>query len=147
MDAPETEHELRLLSADGTLVLANLQTKGEGFGDAPDDGVFSLELQLSDRVLRASSADDFFSALTALRLQLESEGRLICCYGGSRNVYPSAMDLSSSSAMAYRTFLGRPSRQTDRVSLFGSGPDVVPATIADQRAFHDQWIASLRARG
>jgi hypothetical protein len=146
MDAPETEHELSLLSTDGTLVTAILQTKGQGFGDTPEDGLFSLELRFSSRALRASSPDDFFSALSTLRALLESEGLLLCCYGCSRNVYPSAMDLGSSSDKAYRTFPGRPSLQSDRVSLFASGPDVEPVTIADQRTYHDQWIASLRAR-
>jgi hypothetical protein len=53
------------------------------------------------------------------------------------------MDRGSSSARAYRLTLGAQAREVDRVRLFDSGPDVRPASIAEQRAFHGRWLASL----
>jgi hypothetical protein len=122
-----------------------LQTRGQGFSDSPEDQLFSLELEFSGRVLTATSPDDFWSALTRLRAQLEAEGCLLGCYGCSKDVYPSPMDLDSASAKAYRLTPGRAALQKDRVGLFETGPEVRPATMAEQKAFRVEWGTTLDA--
>jgi hypothetical protein len=147
LNNPEKEYEIPLHRAAGSAVSAKLETRGQGFGDEPEDQVFSLELRFEGRVLTATSPDDFFAALAALRTQLEAEGLLLACFGCSRNVYPSPMDRDSASARAYRLTLGRQAVEKDRVPLFASGPGIEPATMAEQQAFRDEWFRSLGSFG
>jgi len=92
-----------------------------------------------------ASADDFFEALCAVRLQLEEEGLLLFCYGASLNVYPSGMARSMASGkMAYRMQAGKHARKADLVDIFSEGPDVIPATVARQREYFNDWVASDR---
>ena len=144
MHDPDTEHELPLHCPDGTVLRAKLETRGQGFGEAPEEALFWLELHFAGRTLVASSPDDFFDALLQLRAQLESEGLLLGCYGSSRNVYPSGMDRNSSSSKAYRSRVGKQSGADDRVNLFDTGPDVEPVTIAEQEAFRSECLAAMR---
>ncbi len=44
----------------------------------------------------------------------------------------------------YRLKLGEPAKTDHVVSIFASGPDVEPVTVAEQRDFFDQWLVSLR---
>jgi len=93
-----------------------------------------------------ASADDFFEALCTIRLQLEAEGLLLFCYGASLNVYPSGMARSMASGkVAYRMQAGKHARKADLVDIFSEGPDVVPATVAQQREFFNGWVSSDRS--
>jgi hypothetical protein len=44
---------------------------------------------------------------------------------------------------AYRTRLGAEAMLTDLVNIFDAGPDVDPASVEEQKAFHDEWLASV----
>lgn len=103
-----------------------------------------LSLQFRGKEI-SSNDNDFFGAMCSIRKVLEEEGALLRCYGASKNVYPSGMSRSMGSGdKAYKMTMGAPSKLTDLVSIFDTGPDVDPATIAEQEAFHDAWIESLR---
>jgi len=92
-----------------------------------------------------ANADDFFEALCTIRLQLEAEGLLLFCYGASLNVYPSGMGRSMASGKAaYKMQAGKHARKADLVDIFSEGPDVIPATVAQQREFFNDWVASDR---
>lgn len=92
----------------------------------------------------AASATDYFDALCGIRLQLEKEGLGLSCYGCSLNVYPSRMAREMGAGLkAYKMTLGRRTSMTDLVEIFSEGPDVIPASVAEQREFLDRWIASL----
>lgn len=107
-----------------------------------NDGKVGLSISLASGELCAV-ADDYFTALQALRRDLESCGILIKCYGSSRNVNPSPMIQSMGDGdLAYRLTLGRPTMMSDRVSIFDSGPDVEAVSVDDQDRFYDQWFAS-----
>lgn len=112
--------------------------------DEGDDNC-SLKLTWREREITAS-ADDFFDALCGIRLQLEAEGLLLFCYGASLNVYPSGMGRSMAlGKMAYKMKIGKHVSTADLVDIFSEGPDVIPATVARQREYFDEWVSSDRA--
>lgn len=93
----------------------------------------------------SASACDFFEALCLIRLQLEKNGLRLFCYGSSLNVYPSAMARSMGVGLkAYRMSPGLHASTADLVEIFSEGPDVIPASVSQQREFFEQWVASDR---
>ena len=79
---------------------------------------------------------DFFEALCRLREQLEPSRRVLVCYGASRNVWPSGMCRDMGTGLrAYRLTSGTQTSAEDLVDILATGPDVQPATVAEQRAF------------
>lgn len=91
------------------------------------------------------SADDFFSALVAIRSELEASGIKLMNYGSSLNVYPSPMSRSMGAGeKAYRLRMGEQAKSADLVSIFETGPDVNPSTVPEQEQFYRDWLASLR---
>ena len=104
-----------------------------------------ISFRYRDRVIEAS-AEDFFDALCQIRLQLEPERLIPFCYGASLNVFPSGMSRSMGAGMkAYRLTTGRQALTKDLVSIFDSGPDVIPASVANQKEHFNDWIQSLKA--
>ena len=94
----------------------------------------------------SASADDFFEALCTIRLQLEKEGLLMFCYGSSLNVYPSPMARDMSCGLqAYKMHAGKHAAIADLVDIFSEGPDVIPASVAQQREYFEQWVTSERS--
>jgi hypothetical protein len=115
-------------------------TLEEGEGD-----LCRLRLQYPGGEVTAE-AFDFFEALCQVRRELEKVGWRPVCYGSSKAVYPSGMCREMGSGLkAYRLQLGQPARVEDLVSIFESGPDVEPASVEEQRAFHDLWMRSVGA--
>jgi hypothetical protein len=124
-------------------------------GGACSQGVFTLEEGEGDlcrlRLQHAGGeltveAFDYFEALCQIRRELEKSGWRPVCYGGSKSVYPSGMCRDMGRGLkAYRLQLGRPARLEDLVGIFESGPDVEPASVEEQRAFHDLWMRSVGA--
>lgn len=93
-----------------------------------------------------ATAPDFFEALCDLREQLLADGLIPFCYGASLNVYPSPMARSMGGGLkAYRLKLGQQALAADLTGIFAEGPDIVPASVENQREYYDRWIASLRA--
>jgi len=87
----------------------------------------------------------FWGALISIREELEKENTLINCYGCSKDVYPSGMSLDMGTGdKAIRLKMGQPTTQKDVVWIFDSGPDVIPATIKEQRAFFEAWMNRFR---
>ncbi|SFU83117.1 hypothetical protein SAMN05216350_1064 [Polaromonas sp. YR568] len=94
-----------------------------------------------------ASAEDFFEALCAIRLQLEAEGLLLFCYGASLNVYPSGMARSMAGGkVAYKMQAGKHVTTADLVDIFSEGPDVIPATVKQQREYFEEWVSSDRVK-
>ena len=91
-----------------------------------------------------TSAEDFFSAMLTIRRELEREGIFLNCYGASRNVYPPPLSQDMGHGWkAHKLQMGLAARQQDLVSIFDTGPDVVPSTIDEQKHYHEQWLKSL----
>lgn len=88
--------------------------------------------------------DDLFEAFCTIRKQLESAGLQPLCYGASRDVFPSRMSRDMGEGLkAYRLRAGNPARTKDLVSIFDSGPDIDPASVAEQETYYAQWLKSL----
>ena len=113
---------------------------------APRDGQCHLTFRYRGRALE-ESATDYFEALCRIRGRLEEEKLIPFCYGASLNVYPSGMCRDMSAGMkAYRLTIGKhASPKSDLVGIFEEGPDVIPATVARQKEFFDEWLKSPKA--
>ncbi len=90
------------------------------------------------------AAHDYFEAFSQVRLQLEKDRLTPFCYGASLNVFPSGMCRDMGAGMtAYRLKLGKHPNQDDLVRIFDEGPDVIPAPVAVQREYFNDWAKSL----
>ncbi len=93
---------------------------------------------------REFSGDDLFDALIALRTELEGTGAQLLCAGARLDVFPSGMSRSMGGGRkAYATRPGAPALVTDLVDIFDyAGPEIV-GSVAQQEAFHQEWVRSL----
>ena len=129
---------VEVLAPDGTRATVPLSRWEEADGE-----VVGLAMPWQDTTLTLRSSD-FWEALRELRQVLERNGTLLCCYGTSRNVYPSPMMRQMGAGdQAYKLELRRPARQGDIVDIFATGPDLHPATVAAQEAFCEEWLKTL----
>jgi hypothetical protein len=101
-----------------------------------------LALRCRDKCVEAL-ASDYFKAFSIVRQELEKEGLQPLCYGASLNVWPSGMGRDMGAGLtAYRLTMGKHARREDLVDIFEYGPDVVPATVAQQKEFWEAWLKS-----
>ena len=132
-----SEHRIYLIGGEDDEV-ATLTTENRG-------GVCHITFRYRGRVIEAS-ADDYFDALRQIRLNLDTERLIPFCYGASLNVFPSGMSRSMGSGLkAYRLTVGHPALTKDLVSIFDSGHDVIPASVANQKQYFDDWIQSFKS--
>lgn len=102
-----------------------------------------LKLHVLGKTLHAHD-ENYFAAMVQLRMELETLGLLLDCWGASRNVSVSAQcEELTLGRIGCRLNLGRPVLPSDYVSIFESGEGIEPATIAEQKAFHKSWLESL----
>ena len=88
---------------------------------------------------------DFFGAFCKVREQLASRHFYPLCYGASRNVHPSGMGRDMALGLvAYMLQIGKPAQDT--VQIFEAGPDIELSTVADQRAFWEEWLYAKTGR-
>lgn len=124
----------------------HLQKSGELSYDEFESGDCEVVLIFEGQRF-AGQAEDYFDALIAVRKPLEEQGYLIGVYGASRNVWPSPMSRSMGGGIkAYKMELGRQALSQDLVNIFDSGADLIPATIAEQEQYKEDWFSSLRSR-
>jgi len=122
-------------------------------GDADEQATFELEEVERDCRLRCSYrgkqveaiAADFFAALCDIRDKLGEERLIPFCYGASLNVHPSGMARDMGRGLeAYKFTIGQQATGADLVDIFAEGPDVIPASVENQRQHFREWVASLR---
>ncbi|MEM7225434.1 MAG: hypothetical protein AAF495_20830 [Pseudomonadota bacterium] len=88
-------------------------------------------------------AGDKFWALIGVRRVIEPLGWRILCNGSRRDVWPSGMCLSMASGrLAYVMKMGKPSGPEYLVNVFDPCDAHLVATIDEQIAFRDRWIAA-----
>lgn len=105
-----------------------------------------LTLRYADRVLTATETD-YFEAMCTIRKRLEAEGWMPHCYGASRSAFPSGMGRDMGAGLnVYKLRHGEAAQTADLVSLFASGSDVEPVTVAEQEAYYQDWLNSLARR-
>ena len=106
------------------------------------NGICYLKFQYREREIE-TNATDYFEAFCKLRLTLESERLIPFCYGASLNVYPSGMCREMGNGIvAYRLQAGKKPERGDLVKIFEQGPDVIPASVVNQKEFFNEWLQS-----
>jgi hypothetical protein len=103
----------------------------------------ALTITYRGKTVQAESLD-YFEALLEVRKLMEQDHLIPFCYGASLNVYPSGMSRDMSQGMvAYRMTLGRSTTREDLVRIFDAGADVIPAFVAQQKEYFDEWKNSF----
>jgi hypothetical protein len=128
------EYSIKLLGPESALLDGIVRLDDLG-------GSSKLTLTFGDRTLTATSSD-FFDALVQLRRRLEKEGLLPVCYGASRHVYPTALARAAAHGLMAMRWTPGKRRADDLVFIFHTGPDVEPATVAEQREFYQSCVAA-----
>jgi hypothetical protein len=103
-----------------------------------------LEIHYSTKKI-GKSADDFFSAMQAIRKELELEGILMLCNGAARNVYPSPMQRNGRTA--YILEQGCPAKLSNTVDIFEKSEELDFVNVEEQDRFYYYWIQSLQKHG
>jgi hypothetical protein len=131
----------------------NELTRLRGWLDGWDGPVPTYRIELVVRIGNYASpytatGPDMFEALVRLRRQLEPDGLAVAVQGARRDTYPSGIARDMAGGMkVYLMHPGRAARMEDLVeTLQDALPDQL-ATVGDQRAFFDEWIASKRPSG
>lgn len=133
--------EIKIYFNDGSKKLAYLEAND--LSDENND-LYSILISFDSCSISVQSTESFFDALCKLRLEIEKNSGLLHCYGASKNVYPSPMQISMGNAvLAYRNYMGKQAYSLDIVNIFDSGTDVEPSTVCDQYNFHYKWLRSL----
>jgi hypothetical protein len=140
LSKPDKVFEVPVLLPNGERVPGEIRA----WEESPEDAEKTLVvLRFSGRFFQASE-ETYFAALNLIRQQLEPEGIIPDCHGCSRNVYPSPMSLAMGyGEKAVRMRMGQPGRREDQVSIFETGPDTEPVTVAEQVRFYQEWLGSL----
>jgi len=106
--------------------------------------LYRIELFLGiDRY--TATAMDMFESLVRLRLQLEPDGWVVAVQGARRDTYPSGMARDMGGGM--RTYIMRPDHHASMDDLVDTLADAAVeqlGTVAEQRAWHREWLARPR---
>jgi hypothetical protein len=86
-----------------------------------------------------AQGDDLFSALVALREQLERDGWLLEVQGAREDTYPSGMARGSGGRRVYVLRPGRHATLDDLVDTLAPLDGGRAATVAEQRANFERW--------
>lgn len=129
------EHKINLIGgADDEAGLLCMEERGDNCW---------LSFTYRTKTIEACAAD-FFEAFCFIRLELEKEHLIPFCYGASLNVYPSGMARSMGGGVkAYKLRTGEQARTKDLVYIFSEGPDVVPASVLQQKDYFREWLNAL----
>jgi hypothetical protein len=86
-----------------------------------------------------------FEALVRLRRQLEPDGLMVMVQGARRYTYPSGMVRDMGGGMqVYVIRPGLPARLEDLVETLDDAPPDQVATVDEQRAIFEAWLAERR---
>ncbi|EKO33163.1 hypothetical protein [Leptospira santarosai] len=106
-----------------------------------DSDLVSIELVIDNQKFSHSN-EDFFSALTDVRKNLETLNIQICCNGAARNVYPSNMQRSMGSGrVAYKLYSGERAKLEDVVDIFDCDDRLEFVTVDEQERFYKNWVS------
>jgi hypothetical protein len=88
--------------------------------------------------------ENFFSALLALRSELEKEKIQIVCNGSAKNVYPSRMQLSMGTGRkAYKLSIGQQAKNSNMVDIFDCDEELEFVDIDEQSKYYSEWLKSI----
>lgn len=140
----DIEHKtVTLCTKDKDCLTANLTI----YEPDPNDGdKVLLELTVNEQTI-SYAHDDFFTALQMIRRDLEQQHLQIRCNGAARNVYPSPMQFDMGPVYkAYKLSLGQQAQTADLVHIFECDAGLEFVSVAEQKAYYDEWIHSITRR-
>jgi hypothetical protein len=106
-----------------------------------------ITLSLSDGSARTweATGGDIFDALMNLRREAEPDGVQLCCNGARRNAWSSGMQRDMGEGVTtYLLRLGEHQEPPESVRTLDPAPAADVTTVAEQLAFHEEWLAELR---
>lgn len=145
LNLPETSMHARVLSI--KLQLGNggmIDSQLLAWTNSPD-GPDSVKLSLAfpGRKIESTS-EGFFSAMVQVREKLEASNIQAICYASSLNVHPLETSTGvDKGELAFKLTLKKKPEPGDQVSIFDSGPDVLPSSIPAQNRFFETWKKSM----
>jgi hypothetical protein len=126
------------------------QTRLRGWLDGYDGPMPAYRIELVTRVGTytcpyTATAPDMFEALVRLRRQLEPDGLRVAVQGSRRDTYPSGMARDMGGGMmVYVMRPGLPAHPEDVMETLGDAPLDQVATVDEQRACFEAWLAEGR---
>ena len=125
------------------------QTRLRAWHDGYDGPMPCYRIQLVTRAGNytcpyTATAEDLFEALVRLRRQLEPDGLMVAVQGSRRDTYPSGM--ARDMGGGWKIYVLRPGvpGHPDLVRTLDDAPADQLATVDEQWAFREAWMASLR---
>jgi len=100
-----------------------------------------LEIHFKGKKI-VKSSEDFFSAMQAIRTDLELKGIFMQCNGAAKNVYPSPMQRTGRTA--YVLELCCPAKLSNVVDIFETREGLDFVTVEEQDIFYKEWLSSLQ---
>ncbi|MCU7823133.1 hypothetical protein [Kitasatospora sp. DSM 101779] len=131
------EFSIDVMCLDGSRERWNVSlADDEGAGIVLSDGS-SLEWR--------SVGEDFFEALTDIRLRVEPLGYSLLCNGARVDAYPSGFSREASRGRSlYLLQIGRAARK--QVDIFAYAAPSSVGTVMEQRSFYESWLAAPKRR-
>lgn len=116
----------------------------ELYEEAPDDeDMVLLSTKIGEKHL-SYKCENFFEALTQLRIHLEEHHIQIVCNGAALNVYPSPMIMSMGAGrLAYKMSFGKQAKTEDLVDIFDCNNELSFVSVEEQSHFYKDWLKSL----
>jgi hypothetical protein len=127
------------------------QARLRGWLDGHDGPVPTYRIELVTRLGSytcpyTATGPDMFEALVRLRRQLEPDGLIVAVQGSRRDTYPSGMARDMGGGMqVYVMRPGQPGRP-DLVKTLDDAPPDQMATVDEQRAFSEAWLADRKTQ-
>ena len=122
------------------------QTRLRGWLDGHDGPMPTYRIELATRLGNytcpyTATGPDAFEALVRLRRQLEPDGLMIVVQGSRRDTYPSGMARDMGGGMQVHILRPGVPGRPDLVRTFDDAPPDQLATVDEQRAFNQAWLA------
>ena len=102
---------------------------------------YRLTLDTPDGRRWSAEASDVFQCLMELRGQVEPLGVRLCCNGSRYNAWSSGMQRDMGQGLVvYLLIRPRTNERPPQVDTLGAAPPAEIVTVAEQRAWHEEWL-------
>jgi hypothetical protein len=137
-------HSVRVLTRDPISVLVDRDRTEEWSvtrETLTEQRAYRLTLDAPDGRSWSADAPDIFECLMEVRTQVEPLGLRLCCNGSRRNAWASGMLRDMGGGLAvYLLSLPRTSERPPQVDTLGPAAPGDVVSVAEQRAWYQEWI-------